>query len=481
MRQLTPFDAQFLAIEKGNLTCHYCGLAIFDAHPQRGPLTVEQVRAHIGSRIDRIPPLRWHLKAAPLGIDHPRWVDGPVDIADHVVATTLPAPGGERELAKAAGDVLATPLDRSRPLWRLDVIDGLADGRVAVGITFHHASADALAASAVMGLLMDLEPGDGRELPEAAAPLAVPGPVRTVARAAKQPLSAAKAAASALPHLDQVPMMRTLPGARAISGAARTAKRAAGFDVADPGGFPVAPVVRWNGPLSAGRSVAWATVPVDTVRTIKSHHEVSFNDVVVAAVGGGLRRRLLAGDELPEDPLLAFVPVNIRAEGENPTSGNLISSFVVPVPTNEPDAAARIRAAHDGMAAAKALGKTTPQTLMRDANAIIPPAVFPIMAGGMLALLGSGRIAAPLNLTISNVPGPPQRLHLAGAPATVIAPLSLIFGGVALNVTVVSYAGELQIGVVGDAELVPDAWELVADIEAEFAELLHAQRAERLA
>ena len=471
MQQLTAFDAQFLAMEKDSLTCHYCGLGIFDPHPQRGPLTVEQVREHVAARIDRIPPLRWHLKPAPLGIDHPSWVDGPVEIADHVVGTTLPAPGDQRDLAKVVGRILSTPLDRSRPLWRLDVIDGLADGRVAVGITFHHASADALAGSAVMGLLMDTDPGDGRELP---TPLEAPAPagtVRSIARAATQPLSAAKAAANALPHLDQVPMMRTLPGARTISGAARTVKRVAGFEVADPGDFPVAPRVRWNGPLSAGRSVAWGTVPVATVRALKDHHGVSFNDLVVAATGGGLRRRLLAGDELPDDPLLAFVPVNIRVGGETATSGNFISSYVVPVPTNEADPVVRIQRAHEGMTEAKVRGKSTPQTLMRDANAIIPPAVFGIMAGGILGLLGSGRVAPPLNLTISNVPGPPQRLHLAGAPAAMIAPLSLIFGGVTLNVTVVSYAGDLQIGVVGDAELVPDAWDLVADIEAEFADL----------
>lgn len=477
MPQLTAFDAQFLAIESPPMTCHYCGLGIFEPHPERGPLTVEQVRAHIAARIDRIEPLRWHLRTAPLRIEHPSWVDGPVDIAAHVTRTTLPEPGGERELAEAAAQIMATPLDRSRPLWRLDVIDGLADGRVAVGITFHHAAADALAAAAVMGLLMDVEP-DGRVLPDPERPAPVAGPANALAqravRTARQPLDMARAAGSALPHLDQVPMMRTLPGARTISGAARAAKRAAGYDVADPGNFPAAPRVRWNGPLSDGRSVAWGTVPVATVRALKDRHGVTFNDVVVAAVGGGLRRRLIAGDELPDDPLLAFVPVNIRADGEDLTSGNLISSYVVPVPTDVPDATARIRAAHVAMAEAKARGRATPQTLMRDANALIPPAVFGIMAGGMLALMASGRIAPPLNLTVSNVPGPPRRLHLAGAPMASIAPLSLVFGGVTLNVTVVSYAGELQIGVVGDRELVPDAWELAGDIVAEFDALAAA-------
>jgi len=477
MRQLSPFDAQFLAIENGNMMCHYCGLGVFEPHPERGPLTVAQVRDHVAGRLDAIPPLRWHLRNAPFGIDHPSWVDGPVDLEQHVLGSTADTPGGPRELARAAAAIMAGRLDRSRPLWELHVIDGLAGSQVAVGFKFHHAAADALAAATIMSLLMDTEADGERELSPTPQTGAV-GHGRTLARstvrAATHPLTAAKAASSALPHLDQIPMMRTLPGARTISGAARSAKRAAGRGVSDPGEFIDAPKMRFNGPLSPRRSVAYGTVPVADVRAVKDHHGVSFNDIVMAAIGGGLRRRLLADHELPADPLLAFVPVNIRTDAEDPYAGNAISSFVVPVPTHADSAQDRVRLAHEGMTAAKVRGKLAPPTLMRDANALIPPAVFGRFAGGIIGLLGAGRVAPPLNLTISNVPGPTTRLHLAGAPMASIAPFSLVFGGVALNVTVVSYAGDLQIGVVGDAELVPDAWELVADIEAEFADLAAA-------
>jgi WS/DGAT/MGAT family acyltransferase len=229
--------------------------------------------------------------------------------------------------------------------------------------------------------------------------------------------------------------------------------------------------MRFNAPLSPRRSIAFGGVDVEVVRALKNAHDVSFNDVVVAAVAGGLRRRLSAGGENPAEPLLAFVPTNVRTTDHDGGIENAISSFVVPIPTDREHAADRIRDARDAMIEAKARHAAVPATLLEDANAMVFPVVFGPMAAGMLRLMGTSLVAPPLNLTLSNVPGPPMRLYLDGAPLQTVAPLSLVFDGVALNVTVVSYAGRLEIGVVGDAEAVPDAWGIVGDIEAEFAEL----------
>jgi WS/DGAT/MGAT family acyltransferase len=292
---------------------------------------------------------------------------------------------------------------------------------------------------------------------------------RAALRSLTHPLVALRSGASAVPHLDQVPMMRTLPGAAPAARAARAALRVAGRGGGAPTELPEAPRLRFNGPLSPRRSVAFGHVELDTVRELKAAHGVSFNDVVLAGVAGGMRRRLLDTGELPEGPLLAFVPANVRTADHHRTQGNAISSFVVPIPTDLPDAADRVRTASRSMLAAKERHMLTPPTLMDDANAMIPPVAFGALAGGMLRLLGSGLVAPPLNLLISNVPGPPVRVYLDGAPMEAFSPMSVVFGGAALNVTVISYAGRLEIGVVGDAELVPDAPELVAAIEAEFA------------
>ncbi|MCW3039234.1 MAG: wax ester/triacylglycerol synthase family O-acyltransferase [Solirubrobacterales bacterium] len=476
-RPLTAFDAQFLAAEAGNMTSNYCGLGVYGPDASGAALTRERVRDLVAARIDRIPALRWHLQSTPLGVDHPSFVDGPVDLDDHVLAATLPAPGGPIQLAELTAQMMATKLDRRRPLWRFVVVDGLADGRVAVAMVFHHAAADALAFATILSLLLDVQPdpADRTDLPAMVPPL--PGPdARTRAlqiarRTATHPLRATRAGAAALPYLDQVPMMRALPGAQTIARAARRVQGVTG-PAKDHGEYLQAPKVRFNGPLSPGRSIAYGHVDLAVVKALKEAAGITFNDVVVAAVGGGLRRRLAATDGVPETPLLAFVPSSVRTTDDRGRIGNAISSYVVPVPTHLEDPTARVAAAARGMTAAKTRQADAPTTLLEDANELISPIVFAPLAGGMLRLMGTGLFAPPLNLVLSNVPGPPVTLHLDGAPMEEVAPLSLVFDGVALNITVVSYAGRLEIGVVGDRELVPDAWDLVADIQAEFAALL---------
>lgn len=478
-RTLTAFDAQFLAAEAGNMTSNYCALGVFGPDESGAALTTARVRSIFAARMKRIPALRLRLQSTPFGLDHPSFVDGPVDLDAHVLQQTLPAPGTEVQLAELTAEIMSTRLDRRRPLWQFHVIDGLQDGRVAVAMTFHHASADALAAATLMTLLLDTvsDPAKRTDLPgvvpHTLPPAAGERALTAARRTASQPVRAARAGAKSLPYLDQVPMMRALPGAHAIARLARRAQGLTGGPAKDHGEYLHAPKVRFNGPLSPGRSIAYGHTDLEVVRALKVASGVSFNDVVVAAVAGGLRRRLAATDGVPDQPLLAFVPSSVRTTGDDGRVGNAISSYVVPVPTHLPDAENRIRAAAAGMNEAKARHTDAPTTLLEDANELILPIVFAPLAGGMLRLMGSGLFAPPLNLVLSNVPGPPVRLYLDGCPMEEVAPLSLVFDGVALNITVVSYAGQLEIGVVGDRELVPDAWALVGDIRDELA-AMHA-------
>lgn len=478
-RSLTAFDAQFLAVDAGNMTANYCALGVFGPDASGAPLTLERVRALVASRIDRIPALRWRLRTMPFGLDHPEFVDGPIQLHQHVVGASLGPGAGDRELADLAASMLAQRLERSRPLWRLVVVEGLADGRTGVLWLFHHAAADALAFAMIMVQLLDADPDAERtDLPEpVAAVLPRSGrevALRSLARALTHPLRAVRAGASALPYLDQVPMLRSLPGARTTSAGARQGQRLLGRGGATPEGVPHAPRTRFNRALTDGRAVAFGRVPVELVRDAKRRHGVTFNDVVVAAVGGALRTRMSDRDELPADPLLAYIPVNVRAQQADGHIGNAISSYVVAMPTHVPDARDRVLAAHGAMAAAKTRNAEAPVSLLEDANALIPSIVFAPLASGVLRLLASGWVAPPLNLLLSNVPGPPMRLHLDGAPMEWVAPLSLVFDGVTLNITVVSYADVLEIGVVGDREALDDAWELVAEIERELRELAAA-------
>lgn len=477
MRQLSAFDAQFLS-ETGNTLAHYTGITILEPDEAGTGVSRDEVVARVTERLDRLDPLRWKLQAVPLGIDHPVFVEVDVDVDAHVYERPAPAPGSDRELADIVAEILENRLDRDRPLWRIDVVTGLAGGRSAVLTTLHHAVADGVAAAGIFGELMV----DGA----AAGPVARRGVarpsradlfVRGVRRTVAHPLRSASAGVAVLPHLDQSPSLRSIPGVTRIAGAARGVERlAARATGATPKAAPAvvaAPRTRFNGPLSATRTVAFASLPLHVVKDLKNAHGVTFNDIVIAGVAGGLRRRMQATGEVPDAPLVAFVPTSVRTPVADGGFGNAISSFVVPIPTHRAEPERRVRFAHRSMQAAKDRHKDIPTTLLADMNGLIPPLLFGTVASVAMRLMDSGQVAPPVNLTISNVPGPPVRVTSFGRTVAAQYPASLIFGGVGLNVTVVSYDDQLEIGMVGDGELIPDLHELVDDVREEFA-ALHA-------
>jgi len=212
-------------------------------------------------------------------------------------------------------------------------------------------------------------------------------------------------------------------------------------------------------------------VPFAEVKRIKAAHGVTVNDVVIALIGGALRRRLLATDDLPDAPLVAFVPVSVRKPEQVSAFGNAFSSFIVPLPTDREDPLERLRAAHEAMVAVKGRHRDVPDTLLPDANGLIPPVLFGPVSSAAVRLLGSGLVSPPMNLLLSNVPGPPVRLTMAGAPVAQQLPMSLVLDGVGLNITAVTYADDLAVGAVADAEAMPDAWELMDDVAAELEAL----------
>jgi diacylglycerol O-acyltransferase len=199
---------------------------------------------------------------------------------------------------------------------------------------------------------------------------------------------------------------------------------------------------------------------------------VTVNDTIVAITAAALRSWLLQHDELPDDPLLAMVPVSVRRPEEFGTFGNRVSMMVVPVPTNEPDPARRLRRAHEDLDVAKARHKLTPRMLMEDANEGIPPALLGRTARALLRVAGSGQLNPPLNVVISNVPGSPVPLYCAGARLEANYPLSVITDGMGLNLTIISYRDRIDFGIIGDREEVPDVWFLADAVQDAFGELL---------
>lgn len=480
MRQLTSLDAQFLAFEDGRNHGHVSVLGIYD--PQSAAderLTLDAVRDVIDERLHLLPPFRWRLAPVPLGLDHPYWVeDGDFDLEFHVRELALPAPGDDRQLADQVARIHSRPLDRARPLWELYVIQGLAGGRVGVMTKVHHAAVDGVSGGELLSVLLDPSP-EGRDVapaPGARRAAASPSEAELLARGVLglvlQPLRALRVAPRALPYLDQVPTVRALPG---IGGVAAASARAARPRRSDGGVLERAPQraprTRLNGRIGPQRRFAFASLPLADVKALKDALGVTVNDVVVAICAGALRRRLLAGGELPTDPLLAMVPVSVRTAEQAGTFGNRVSSMIVALPTDEPDARNRIARVGCAMRSAKDRHRATPATLLQDANEFIPPALLARASRVVGQLAVRDPLAPPTNVVVSNVPGSPTPLFLAGARLEAQYPVSVVMDGVGLNLTVLSYRGALDLGVVGDRDLVPDVWDLVADVREELSTL----------
>ncbi len=481
MRQLSSLDAQFLAIETKRIVGHVSGLAVLDpSTAPGGVITAQSVCKLVGERLHLVPPFRWRLAAVPFGLDHPYWIEDPeFDIDFHIRETAVPPPGEHEQLAELVARICARPLDRAHPLWELYVIHGLQEGRVGLLTKVHHAAVDGMSGAEIMSILYDLEP-EGREIPDAPeGPFGerTPGGLELLGRTflgVPRPLKALSVLPAALPRLDSVPVVGAMPGAKTV---ARTAMRIAklGRGTADGGVLERtnvrAPQTRFNGRISAHRRFAFASLPLDRVKAIKSAGGVTVNDTVVALCAGAMRRWLDERGELPDEPLVSMVPVSVRSREQMGTFGNRVSTMFVPIPTDEADPRRRLQRAHEILSSAKERHRALPADLLADASQFIPPALAARAARVTSEVLANRRMAPPLNLVISNVPGPRKPLYCAGARLEHNFPVSVITDGVGLNITCLSYLDRVDFGVICCREMVDDAWTLTAAIEAELTEL----------
>ena len=471
MRQLTSLDAQFLALENARMAGHVAGLAILDpSTTASGALGSEDITALLAERLPQLPPLRWRLAEVPFGLDYPYWVDDvDFDLHFHVREIALAPPGNDDQLAEQVARITSRPLDRARPLWELYLIHGLESGHVAMLTKIHHALIDGMSGAEIMGLLLDLGP-DGPKLDSDPPPWRgqaeeAPGRGEMIARGLmglpRYPLRALSALPSAVPNLEDTPL-GTLPGAGLVSRLAGRAGRIAGRDIpVREGHRHVAPKTFFNGRVSAHRKFAFGRLALEDIKAVKNAHGATVNDVVVSICAGAVRRLLLEHGELPDTPLVAQVPVSVRTGEEIGTYGNKILLMSAPLFTDEADPVERLRQTHEAMGDMKRRHKALPAALLQDANHFIPPAVFARAAQLTFRLSTSGVAAPTWNLVISNVPGPQIPLYCAGARLEANYPVSVITDGMGLNITVMSYCGRMDIGIVADRDQMPDVKKLV--------------------
>ncbi|HEU4976606.1 MAG TPA: wax ester/triacylglycerol synthase family O-acyltransferase [Baekduia sp.] len=480
MRQLTSLDAQFLAVESNRIYGHVGSLCTYDpSTAPGGALGMDDLCRMVGERLHLLPPFRWKLVEVPFGIDLPYWIEDPdFDIDFHIRESAVPPPGDDRQLAETVSRIFARPLDRSRPLWELYLIHGLPEGRVALLTKVHHAVVDGVSGNEILSVLLDPSP-EGRELPPKPRGLVgerAPGDVEMLGRGLLslplQPLRALRALPSTLPALTELPGANALPAVPRLSRAMSRVRGLAGAPV-DGGVLEVtsarAPRTPFNGRISPHRSFSFGSLPLDTVKDIKNELGITVNDVVVALCASAVRNWLLEHDQLPDAPLVAMIPVSVRTQEQLGTFGNRISAMVVPIPTDVADPRRRIMAAHERLRSAKANHAALPADLLTDATKFIPPAVAARASRTVIDVLG--RTRPPLNLVISNVPGPRQPLYCAGAQLEATFPVSVVVDGVGLNITVMSYLDHLDFGVIADRGQIPDAWPLMDHLRRALAEL----------
>lgn len=477
MKQLTGLDASFLYMETDRQFGHVSSLSIYDrpeGDDDYDPFTAW--RDQIERRLHLLEPLRRKLREVPFRLDHPFWVDDDTfDLDFHVRHTAVPPPGNDEQIGELVARIIGRPLDRSRPLWESYVVEGMPDGRFGILTKVHHATVDGASGAELLTMMLDASrEGDEIPAPDAAwQPEPRPSDVEVLQRAAvslvRKPARGVVLAAGTAREIGRATRNPALvAAANQVRGSMRGPvgrvlnigrARSPEGEVAGPlprGGAPRTP---FNHAISPHRRFAFRSTPLATVKAVKSAIGATVNDVVMAVCAGGLRTWLEAHDALPDSPLVAMIPVSIRTGEEEHRWTNRVSAIFAELPTDEADPLQRIQRVHDSMVNAKALFDAVPAERLTNFAEFPPPAVF-ASAMRTATRLTANR-AQPVNLVISNVPGPRHPLYAAGAQLRHYYPVSTIVDGQGLNVTVQSYLDTLDFGLVACRELVPDLWDMV--------------------
>jgi diacylglycerol O-acyltransferase / wax synthase len=458
VERLSGLDAAFLYLETDDGHMHVAMVGIYDVSTMRDGYRFEHLRRHIADRLHIVPPFRRRLVEVPFQFHHPVWIEDPdFDLDHHVRRIRCPAPGGRRELAQVASEIASVPLDRSRPLWEAWVIEGLKHDRVGFVVKVHHAAIDGASGAEIMTALYDLSadapPVEPIEIPAER----VPNEIELLSYATVSKLRRAR---------DMVPLVGRTIGS--VSNLARSLMNSENKH----GGVPLtAPRTPFNHSIGPKRAVSFARIPLGETRAIKDALGIKVNDVILEICAGTLRRYLASLESLPDEPLLAVCPVSVRIESERGSQGNKVSAMFAQLPTNLEDPAERLQAIRDSTEGAKEDHNAIGARTLTDWAEWAAPRTF-----GLAARLYSSMNLAdqhrPIhNLVISNVPGPPFPLYLAGAELVAAYPMGPIMDGAGLNITVLSYREHIDIGFLADAELVPDVWELAGMVQPAFEEL----------
>jgi diacylglycerol O-acyltransferase / wax synthase len=449
MQQLSAIDSSFLYTESSHAPQHIAILSIYDpSTAPDGRVSFDEIVANTARRLHLARTFRQKLVRVPLDLDHPYWVEDPdFDVEFHVRQTALAKPGDWRQLWLQTARSAARALDSSRPLWELEVIQGLdtvqglPDDSFAVLLKVHHAAVDGLSGIEILNALHDPTAATEPEVAETRwEPEDDPSTPQLLRRAgintAKKPVQLAGALVRALPRMRRV--------AQGVKSEELSRPREA-------------PVTRFNRTVSAHRSFDGRLFSLAHVKRVKAAVPgTTVNDVALTIVGGALRAYLTAKNELPSDSLLALAPISVRNEAEQGQAGNQVAAMIVSLGTDHADPLDRLAAVSQATDSSKELTNAVGARTLTDMSAAVPGALFG------LASRASSRVATNpkrlrYNTVVSNVPGPPAPLYCCGARMTGIYGMGPLQDGQGLFHFISSYCGEFTISTLACQEMMPDA------------------------
>lgn len=446
MELMSPTDAVFLLSESREHPMHIGGLQLYEPPVDAGDGFVRGFYDRLVAQQDFQLTFLKRPTALLGGVDGLGWTyDKDVDIDYHVRRSALPSPGRVRDLLELTSLLHSSLLDRHRPLWEAHVIEGLNDGRFALYTKFHHALIDGVSTLKLMQRALSSDPGD-REL---RAIWSLPKRER--------PPSGFSSPLSSLMHA-----VRSIVG---LAPSTLKLARAALFEQQLTLPF-AAPRTMFNVKIGGARRCAAQSWSVDRIQNVKRAAGATLNDVVLAMCSGALRYYLLEQNALPDTPLVAMVPVNLRSEDEEDTGGNRVGALLCNLATATEDPAKRLETVSESMRSNKKVFSALPR---------IQALALSAMNMGALSLAAvPGWVEStrpPFNLVISNVPGPHQQMYYGGARLDGNYPLSIVLDGQAMNITMVTNAGNLDFGLVGCRRSVPHLQRLLAHLESSLKDL----------
>ena len=460
MERLGPQDASFLYLETPAVHQHVGGLAILDpSTAPGGRLTYEDLVRVVSSRLHLVPRFRQKVLVPPLGAGRPVWVDDAgFDPGFHLRRAALPSPGGRRELVEYVQEVISRPLDRTRPLWEAYLVEGLEDGLVALLTKVHHAMVDGLAAIDLASAVFDFSPEPQVLTPPPWTPEPEPTRLDLLRRGLEEQLTH--------PVSGVVDLVR-----RTVRAPARVARQVAEVagglrDVLDRG--VLAPPGPFNRRVGPHRRFAMADAPVQTFREVKRALGGTVNDVVLAASAGALYRFLRHRREPTRGRRLrAMVPVSIRSPSERSALGNRVSALFVDLPVGPMGPRRRLAEVVEQTRHLKESRYAVGAEFLMNIGAWAPPTIHAMAA----RLASRTRL---VNLVVSNVPGPPVPMYLAGARLLAQYPIMPLAETMGLSIAVTSLAGVMAFGITADRDTVADVDVLARALEESVAELRKA-------